>query len=1121
MTPFRAPTFRRFVAGALALVNIAAPVAASASQYMQMMPVRDLVVDNGAPLAQVKVDTANTSTTSVRAGNALLKVAPASVVFGTVNAGKKAAFQTVTLTNLGSGAAALGLLSVGKQFSVTNNCDGVILTSLATCQVNISFTPTQVSQGVLDFVRIPFSSGTSSAEAFIELKGVAARPLTGVEDAGVTGFSEGDPALSLSVDGLPQIAYPLAIINQQSWTKSFTLASTGDAPLTFSGLSFTGNDGSFSANSNCPAQVGAGQSCTINVTFAPSIKGAKVATLNVGTSSFTGNVMPVNLAGEAIEIYPVYGASSTAALSFGSLVQGAADVTRSAIIFNTGTAAMNIANLALSGTNTTGLSIVNPSACAAPIAVGSSCTVQVALSAAVASATPFSANLVVTHDGRLTPVSPVNIPLNGSVVAQTRVLNFGSSLDFGAVDINVAKTRTLSVSNTGNSPVTGVSASTASPFSLSTNGCTGVTLLPASANSCTLTFSLTSATVAPVSGTATLSATNLTTAPSTVALSAAMQTRTLATITPATLAFGLSPSHLWSAEQLVTVTNTSTVRTVPTVAGRDMSATASANTIAGSTWVRIGTDTCSAGVEPGQTCTLGVQVQPPTSIAYNATITVYPDAGFTSNAKTFAVSSTGTLQSYTASLSSLAFGTVGSLQTKDVTVTFTNTSQTGTVVTGPSYTTPVTTPVGAGTFTLVANTCASGIPSLGTCAMTWRLTASSYPSNTPLAVSASFNQYFTGARTSTTVYPVTASLVGSNITVTPPADMDFGNVPAGQLTASAPRKLTTVTNTGAYPVTFNTVSSTPNTLSLSRDTGVANSCANSAQLLSGASCTVAMYPNVLYYTGATGPLSATVNISAYGVNGSLVTVGAPLAFTGTILAPTVSASVSSIDFGTVGERTSNPRSFTYQSTHGGNLQVYTTAVTGTGYSVSLSPSTCQAGNWQVEGTVCTATVTFVPGTYTTPTMAGTFKVTAVSSSVGREVLSIPLTAQVQAATFTVPFNDLAFGDVATQTASGLRYAVVKNTSALASVPVTAALSSVPASFTRYSGAATYSYEGETLSNCYYVKSTLAAGESCFVALSLSGATGTNGGLGTVSVAGTMAGGVCTSRATPGPRATSS
>jgi hypothetical protein len=60
------------------------------------------------------------------------------------------------------------------------------------------------------------------------------------------------------------------------------LTNTGLTPLIISNIAITGaNSGEFSQINNCPQQLAATFGCTISVTFAPTVKGARTGTLTV------------------------------------------------------------------------------------------------------------------------------------------------------------------------------------------------------------------------------------------------------------------------------------------------------------------------------------------------------------------------------------------------------------------------------------------------------------------------------------------------------------------------------------------------------------------------------------------------------------------------------------------------------------------------------------------------------------------------------------------------------------------------------------------------------------------------------------------------------------------------
>jgi hypothetical protein len=59
--------------------------------------------------------------------------------------------------------------------------------------------------------------------------------------------------------------------------------------LTLSGASFTGtNAGDFAqSGTTCGGSLGAGLTCTVSITFTPTAKGSRVATLNISDSAIT------------------------------------------------------------------------------------------------------------------------------------------------------------------------------------------------------------------------------------------------------------------------------------------------------------------------------------------------------------------------------------------------------------------------------------------------------------------------------------------------------------------------------------------------------------------------------------------------------------------------------------------------------------------------------------------------------------------------------------------------------------------------------------------------------------------------------------------------------------------
>jgi hypothetical protein len=82
-----------------------------------------------------------------------------------------------------------------------------------------------------------------------------------------------------------------------STTLPVVLTDAGQTSLNIGGIAITGaNSGAFTESNNCPAVLAGGASCTISVTFSPTVKGAWSGTLVV-TDNVAGGSSSVALSG--------------------------------------------------------------------------------------------------------------------------------------------------------------------------------------------------------------------------------------------------------------------------------------------------------------------------------------------------------------------------------------------------------------------------------------------------------------------------------------------------------------------------------------------------------------------------------------------------------------------------------------------------------------------------------------------------------------------------------------------------------------------------------------------------------------------------------------------------------
>ena len=82
-------------------------------------------------------------------------------------------------------------------------------------------------------------------------------------------------------------------LNTASAAQAVTVTNTGTAAAAVSGVSATGD---FSQTNTCGSSIGAGASCTVNVTFKPNASGTRTGTLTV-TSNATNSPTTVSLSG--------------------------------------------------------------------------------------------------------------------------------------------------------------------------------------------------------------------------------------------------------------------------------------------------------------------------------------------------------------------------------------------------------------------------------------------------------------------------------------------------------------------------------------------------------------------------------------------------------------------------------------------------------------------------------------------------------------------------------------------------------------------------------------------------------------------------------------------------------
>ncbi len=213
---------------------------------------------------------------------------PTNLTFGSQNVGSPSAPQTVTVTNTGTAnltisSALIGGTNSGDFATSADTCTGAPLTptpgSTSTCTINVTFTPTATGSRSAS---LNFTDNAANSQQSVSLTGTGAAPVAGVSPPSLT---FGNQNL-----GTTSASQPVTLSN-----------TTGTAALTIASIGISAN---FGESDNCGGSVLAGGSCTINVTFSPSLTAPAgmltgALTITDNNNGVAGSTQTVSLSGTA------------------------------------------------------------------------------------------------------------------------------------------------------------------------------------------------------------------------------------------------------------------------------------------------------------------------------------------------------------------------------------------------------------------------------------------------------------------------------------------------------------------------------------------------------------------------------------------------------------------------------------------------------------------------------------------------------------------------------------------------------------------------------------------------------------------------------------------------------
>jgi hypothetical protein len=205
------------------------------------------------------------------ASAASVSLSPGSLQYASLPVGSSSQPQTVLLRNMGDSALSISSITASGDFSEIDNCSpGVAAAS--SCMISVTFTPTAAGSRSGSIVIQDNATGSTQSIALSGIGTAASVTLT--------------PA---------NLSFSSVTVGSSSAAQAVTLTNSGNAPLSISNVQASGD---FAQTNNCPANLAANSSCTINVVFSPTASGTRNGTLTLTDSALSGS-QTVSLTGSA------------------------------------------------------------------------------------------------------------------------------------------------------------------------------------------------------------------------------------------------------------------------------------------------------------------------------------------------------------------------------------------------------------------------------------------------------------------------------------------------------------------------------------------------------------------------------------------------------------------------------------------------------------------------------------------------------------------------------------------------------------------------------------------------------------------------------------------------------
>ena len=363
-------------------------------------------------------------------------VSPISLSFGSVAIGTPSATQTITVSSTGTTALTISGISIGGDYSQTNNCPASLAVG-SNCAIQVTFTPT--------------AAGTRNGSLFINDNGSFSGHTVSLVGSGL------GPLISLNPSSL---TFGTIALNTTTSPQSVVITNTGTTGIT--GLTISAATGDFAQTNNCASTLAVNATCTISVTFKPTVAGARSGSLTVTSNA---GVQTVNFSGAGsgplVQLNP-------SSLNFGNVVQNTTSAAQTITLTNAGNATLNISSISANG------DFSQTNNCPAALGVSSLCTISVTFTPTVLGGETGAVTIVDDAGG-----SPHVVSLSGTGIVPQEDLAITGVATPPSVPPGGSTTYTFTVRNNGPSTATSLSFTASLPTNAVVNSAT------ASTGSCT------------------------------------------------------------------------------------------------------------------------------------------------------------------------------------------------------------------------------------------------------------------------------------------------------------------------------------------------------------------------------------------------------------------------------------------------------------------------------------------------------------------------------------------------------------------------------------------------------------------------------------------------------------